>query len=367
MMTRRALIIEDNPDIRRLLEATLSRQGFDATSAGAGYPALEAARRDAPDLITLDLGLPDLDGLEVCRTLRMFSNAYILVVTARAAEADRLEALDRGADDVLAKPFSPRELQARVEALFRRPRAASVQETDLQTAARVQQGLLPDQAPNVRGYDVAGACHPSRSVGGDFFDWETDGMSLAFTLADAMGKGMGAALVAATARAVLRPGRLEQGPGALVGTAARALEPDLLRLGSFVTLLHTRLDAASGDFTYVDAGHGLGLLIHPDGVWERLTTSGPPLGLLQGAEWTAHDGNLEPGGALVALSDGLLEAFARVDDALDAAAAAILAAPDADTAVRDVIGLDSTGQDDTTVIVVKRERVPGLANGAAVR
>ncbi|WP_327407663.1 hypothetical protein [Sinomonas albida] len=69
----------------------------------------------------------------------------------------------------------------------------------------------------------------------------------------------------------------------------------------------------------------------------------------------------------MALSDGLLEAFPRVDDALDAAAAAILAAPDADTAVRNVIGLDSTGQDDTTAIVVKRERVPGLANGAAVR
>lgn len=363
-MTRRALIIEDNPDIRRLLEATLTRQGFEATSAGAGYPALETARRVTPDLITLDLGLPDLDGLEVCRTLRVFSNAYILVVTARAAEADRLEALERGADDVLAKPFSPRELQARVEALFRRPRAASVPESELQTAARVQQGLLPEHAPNVPGYEIAGACHPSRSVGGDFFDWETDGASLAFTLADAMGKGMGAALVAATARAVLRPGRLEQGPGALVGTAARALEPDLLRLGSFVTLLHTRLDAATGEFTYVDAGHGLGLLIHPDGMWERLTTSGPPIGLLQGAEWTAHDSVLEPGGALVALSDGLLEAFPRVDEALNAAAAAVLEAPDADSAVRAIIDLDSTSQDDTTAIVVRRgDPAAGVASG----
>ncbi|MDQ4501505.1 SpoIIE family protein phosphatase [Sinomonas sp. ASV322] len=353
-MTRRALVIEDNPDIRRLLEATLSRQGFDATSAGAGYPALEAARRIEPDLITLDLGLPDLDGLEVCRTLRMFSNAYILVVTARAAEADRLEALDRGADDVLPKPFSPRELQARVEALFRRPRAAAAPETELQTAARVQRGLLPDRAPDVPGYDIAGACHPSRSVGGDFFDWESDGASIAFTLADAMGKGMGAALVAATARAVLRPGRLDHGPGALVGTAARALEPDLLRLGSFVTLLHTRLDAATGDFTYVDAGHGLGVLIHPDGMWERLETSGPPIGLLQGAEWTARDGRLEPGGTLVALSDGLLEGYARVEEALDAATAAIVGAPDAAAAVSSVISLDSTNQDDTTVIVVRR-------------
>uniref|UniRef100_UPI0039F06C08 PP2C family protein-serine/threonine phosphatase n=1 Tax=Sinomonas sp. G460-2 TaxID=3393464 RepID=UPI0039F06C08 len=146
----------------------------------------------------------------------------------------------------------------------------------------------------------------------------------------------------------------------------RALEPDLLRLGSFVTLLHTRLDAATGDFTYVDAGHGLGLLIHPDGMWERLTTSGPPIGLLQGAEWTAHDGNLEPGGALVALSDGLLEAFRGVDDALDAAAAAIVAAPDADAAVRDVIGLDSTSQDDTTVIVVRRSAVAGPPAGSAI-
>ena len=350
----RALIVEDSPDISGLLATTLSRQGYETEAASTGHAALDAARRLRPDLITLDLGLPDIDGLDVCRSLRSFTDAYILVVSARTDEVDKLAAFELGADGYLTKPFSPRELAAKAAALVRRPRSTATEETEEETAARVQRGLLPEQAPSLAGYDLAGACRPTRSVGGDFFDWESDGVSLAVSLADAMGKGMGAALVAATARAVLRPGRLTRSAAGLVKRAASTLDPDLLRLGSFLTLLHLRVDGPTGRVEYVDAGHGLGILVQPDGHWERVANSGPPLGLLPGAVWAEHELGLPPGGLFVMVSDGVLDAFPGMEEALDAVAAAAGAAPDAQAAVTAILDLGEGAEDDLTAVVLRR-------------
>ena len=121
---RIALVVEDAPDIRLLLCETLRQAGFEPVGAGTGASALEQARRRPPDLVTLDLSLPDMDGIEVCRQLRGMTNAYIVMLTGRAEETDRLIGLEVGADDYLGKPFSPRELRARVGAMFRRPRLA---------------------------------------------------------------------------------------------------------------------------------------------------------------------------------------------------------------------------------------------------
>lgn len=119
---RTALIIEDDPDIRELLASTLRMNGFTVIEAASGHDGLAALKEHQPDLITLDLNLPDLDGVEVCRQCRAVSDAYIVMVTARQEEIDRLIALETGADDFIGKPFSPRELSARVSAMFRRPR-----------------------------------------------------------------------------------------------------------------------------------------------------------------------------------------------------------------------------------------------------
>lgn len=119
---RSALVVEDEADTRELIEFTLRSQGFDVVTASDGRMGVEAAREQSPDLITLDLGLPILDGTEVCRRIREFSDAYIVMISARQDEIDRLIGLETGADDFLVKPFSPRELKARVNAMFRRPR-----------------------------------------------------------------------------------------------------------------------------------------------------------------------------------------------------------------------------------------------------
>jgi len=116
------LVVEDDPAIAHLLDAYLSREGFDVRVVGDGEAGLEQAHRVRPDIVLLDIMLPGIDGIEVCRRLRTFSDAYVLMLTARGDEVDRVIGLSVGADDYVVKPFSPRELSARVQAMLRRPR-----------------------------------------------------------------------------------------------------------------------------------------------------------------------------------------------------------------------------------------------------
>jgi DNA-binding response OmpR family regulator len=116
------LIVEDEPALLETLQYNLRRQGYQVLATRDGLDALDVARREHPDLILLDIMLPGLDGLEVCRVLRAEMNAPILMLTARADEVDKIVGLEVGADDYMTKPFSMRELTARVKALLRRVR-----------------------------------------------------------------------------------------------------------------------------------------------------------------------------------------------------------------------------------------------------
>jgi DNA-binding response OmpR family regulator len=119
-MPSTVLIVEDDPHAVELVRLYLDRDGHKVLSATDGLEGLRQAREANPDLIVLDLMLPGMDGLEICRTLRAESNVPIVMVTARVEEEDRLAGLELGADDYLTKPFSPRELAARVRAVLRR-------------------------------------------------------------------------------------------------------------------------------------------------------------------------------------------------------------------------------------------------------
>ena len=116
------LVVEDEAPLARLVASYLAREGFEVEVVGDGLAAISRARAVPPDVVVLDLGLPGADGVEVCRTLRTFSDCYVIMLTARVEEIDRLIGLSVGADDYLTKPFSPRELVARVQAMLRRPR-----------------------------------------------------------------------------------------------------------------------------------------------------------------------------------------------------------------------------------------------------
>lgn len=121
-MTEKVLIVEDETTLRETLAYNLTREGYSVESAGDGKAALETARRTLPNLVILDLMLPELDGFEVCRILRQEMNVPILMLTARDDELDRVVGLEIGADDYITKPFSMRELMARVKASLRRVR-----------------------------------------------------------------------------------------------------------------------------------------------------------------------------------------------------------------------------------------------------
>ena len=124
-MKKRVLVVEDDPAIRDALSYNLTREGYEVEAVGDGVRALEAARRQEPDLVLLDLMLPELDGFDVTRALRKESNVPILMLTARDDEIDRVLGLELGADDYLTKPFSMREMLARVKAMLRRMQMTS--------------------------------------------------------------------------------------------------------------------------------------------------------------------------------------------------------------------------------------------------
>jgi DNA-binding response OmpR family regulator len=117
-----ALVIEDDTDMRNLIEGVLLQSGFNVHTATCGREGVEKVRAIHPNIITLDVGLPDIDGFEVLRRIRGISDAYVVMLTGRIDEADVLNALQAGADDYIVKPFRPREMRARIAAMMRRPR-----------------------------------------------------------------------------------------------------------------------------------------------------------------------------------------------------------------------------------------------------
>ena len=124
-MSPHVLVVDDEDQIRSILATYLTADGYDVLEAATGAEALALAGREDVALVLLDIGLPDLDGLEVLRQLRQTSDVYVVLVTARAEEIDRIVGLEVGADDYVTKPFSPREVVARVRAVLRRQRPAA--------------------------------------------------------------------------------------------------------------------------------------------------------------------------------------------------------------------------------------------------
>jgi DNA-binding response OmpR family regulator len=125
---RLALVVDDEAPLAALVRSYLEREGLEVETTGDGETAVDLARARSPDVIVLDLMLPGIDGIEACRRIRAFSDAYILMLTARAEETDKIVGLSTGADDYLTKPFSPAELVARVRALLRRPRQGAARD-----------------------------------------------------------------------------------------------------------------------------------------------------------------------------------------------------------------------------------------------
>lgn len=145
-MATRILLVDDERPILDLVEGYLEREGFQVLAHEDGEAGLEAIRAWHPDVVVLDVMLPARDGFDVLREMRTFSDAYVIMLTARAEEVDRIVGLSVGADDYLVKPFSPRELVARIKALLRRPRNGAVTTGPLQIDEARRTAVLNGQA-----------------------------------------------------------------------------------------------------------------------------------------------------------------------------------------------------------------------------
>lgn len=185
---------------------------------------------------------------------------------------------------------------------------------EMDRATQVQSHLLPRPLGDLPGYTVCALCLPAFAVGGDFYDHYSSQRGVIFTVADVMGKGLGAAILTASVRSALRAAsravdemdhRADLADA--VNSVSAQLSDDLTSTETFVTLFHARLDIATGAVRYVDAGHGLALIVRKTGVVERLSSEGLPLGVMPDEEWVSHDVMLEDGETLVIASDGVLD------------------------------------------------------------
>jgi hypothetical protein len=233
--------------------------------------------------------------------------------------------------------------------------------SELARSAQVQRSMLPASLVSFPGWEVAGHCSPVRAVAGDFYDWYPVRGGAAITLADVMGKGMPAALIAANVRAVMRSTAPVNGVAAAVESAAETLETDLDGAGVFVTLFHAHLNEQTGVLRYIDAGHGLTVVLHEDGTTERLAPTGLPLGAGWENSWEERTVRLLPGDALVSVSDGVLDAFDGTLESLriieDLARSCSTAAAIVDAVTAAVAGI---APDDVSVVALKRSDVPRL-------
>lgn len=231
----------------------------------------------------------------------------------------------------------------------------AVDSEELTRSRQVQRALLPTSFATLDGYQVAGASAAKRAVGGDFYDWYPVQHGAAFTIGDVMGKGMPAALIATTVRAVMRAGSRSNGVAAAAEAAEETLDADLSGAATFVTLFHAYLDEETGVLRYIDAGHGLSLVVHTDGSSERLSSNSLPLGAGANSEWRAQTVRLRHGSTLVSFSDGVLDLFDGTLGAMDEVEAIVRSAPSAQAVVDALMGcMDETITDDVTVIAVRR-------------
>ena len=371
------LVVDDDPFINRLVQIRLKNRGYQVISASDGEKALELIRSVLPDLVFLDVAMPKVGGLQVLEEIRRSKlDVAVIMMTAFGSESIAVEAMRHGADDYLPKPFEPSGFEAVLERTVRRLLLTRQNvmlrrrlDLEMAQAAQVQVDLLPQAVPELAHFEVAVFFRSARAVSGDFYDWYQDGQMLAFTLGDVMGKGMPAALLMATARAVMRVAGELRTPALALNTAAQVLGPDLERSGRFVTLFHCQLDSATRRFTYANAGHRLGFVLRAQGALEEFEAQGLPIGILPDESYTEQTLNLAPGDWVVIYSDGLIDARGDEGSAVEALAAVLAGANGAAQAVDRLVALAvPPGElpDDLTLLVLhcKAEGEP-IKSGAS--
>ena len=236
-------------------------------------------------------------------------------------------------------------------------RDVTAEREELRRAARVQAGLLPRVVPDLPGWDLAARFRPAGTVGGDFYDWEGLPGGVVLTLADVMGKGAGAAILAATTRSLLRAHGGDRDVAATLAATDRSMATDLENAGAFVTCFRSWVDATTGEVSYSDAGHGLAAILSPTCAARRLVANGLPLGISPDEPRLTGTDRIAPGEMLLIFSDGVLDAF---DGELERAWQDLPWDLRAGDAVDAIMEAASRGvvDDDLTIVALRRHQSP---------
>jgi len=241
-------------------------------------------------------------------------------------------------------------------------RLRELEQDEMNRAANVQRALLPDVLPETPGWTYGTSTTPASQVGGDFYDLRVRSPKVVVSLGDVMGKGVGAGMLAAAIRAVLRSHDPTASPAQVVTETARVLEGDLRRMSGFVTLAYVLVDMETGEFRFTDAGHGLYFIARGDsGETERIASDDMPVGL--GEQWREISGSLAPGDTILLVSDGVLDLWGGSVEELQAAITRSAnregISPQAfvdELCAAATTGGHHDGDDDVTAVALRRER-----------
>jgi phosphoserine phosphatase RsbU/P len=325
------LVVDDTPANLQVLAGMLKDRGYKVRPAPSGKLALQAARRDPPDLILLDINMPEMSGYEVCEHLKAdekLKGIPIIFISALTEPLDKVKAFAIGGVDYLTKPFQMEELHARVETHLKLRRlqieleeysqhlelARERLKFDLELAREVQRGFLPRRMPAIPGYEFFGYYEAAYEVGGDYYDFILlPEQRVAVLLGDVAGKGVVAALLMAKLSADARFCMLTEPDPAAAITKLNALMNQAGIADRFVTLVAAVLDPGRHTVTLVNAGHPSPLIYHhaTRTVSEAISkdVAGVPLGVLDDCEYASCEIHLEPGDSILAFTDGVTEAM----------------------------------------------------------
>lgn len=316
------LIVDDTPDNLRLLSQILTEQGYRVRAVTSGSRALASVEISLPDLILLDIRMPEMDGYEVCERLKADARTKdipIIFISALNEIQDKVKAFTVGGVDYVTKPFQFEEVLARVEthlALRKLQKQLQVanekMEHELALAGEVQASFLPGKIPQIPGWQLSVSLIPARETSGDFFDTIAlpDGR-VGLLIADVVDKGVGAALFMALSSTLLRTYAMEyhDQPERVFSAVNQRILGDT-NAKQFVTVFYGILDPNDGRLVYCNAGHCPPVLVNArdGGEAQALERTGVPLGIFEDASWEQRVVQISTGDMLVLYTDGISEA-----------------------------------------------------------
>jgi len=316
------LVVDDTPANLRLLSRMLNEQGYQVRPVPDGQLALAAARAKTPDLILLDIRMPDMDGYQICENLKAETSTKdipIIFISALDAIQDKVKAFTVGGVDYITKPFHVEEVLARVEThlALRKLQAQLVSANtkmakELALAGEVQKSFFPQEMPNIPDWQLTVTMKSARETSGDFFDWILLPRGyVGILMADVVDKGVAAALFMALSWSLLRTyaGDFPTHPETVLTSVNQRIVEDT-SAKQFVTVFYAVLDPSTGRLVYSNAGHTPPIVVNANtgDVIHRLEHTGKPLGLFEEEIWEQKVVELVPGDLLVIYTDGITEA-----------------------------------------------------------